>query len=204
MHFNAKREEAMTMRRMVTLLLACGLAAACSDEGGGNNQASGNQAEGNAQAAQGTSIGDALGASLDHSSFLQGLQSAGLTDTLRGAGPYTVFAPTNAAFQAIPEDARQRLTAPEQRDRLITLLSYHIVPGTVTAADLGRAVDQAQGGRAALATVTGDNLTLSRDGNALLISDAGGAVARIVRPDQIHSNGVVHSIDAVLMPGGGE
>ncbi len=195
----------MKMRGIVTLCIACGLAAACSGEGGGNNSAAANQAGGNAQAgSQRSSIAEALGASIDHSSFVQALQSAGLTDTLRGVGPYTVFAPTNAAFQAVPEDARQRLTAPEQRDQLITLLSYHIVPGTVTAQDLASAVERGQGGRAALATVTGDNLTLSREGNAILVSDGGGTVGRVVRPDQIHSNGVVHSIDTVLMPGNGE
>jgi uncharacterized surface protein with fasciclin (FAS1) repeats len=95
------------------------------------------------------------------------------------------------------------LAAPQQRDRLIALLSYHIVAGRVTAADLGAAVARAQGGRAVLATVTGHRLVAARDGEALLITDEVGAVARIVRPDQIHSNGVVHSIDAVMMPGSG-
>jgi uncharacterized surface protein with fasciclin (FAS1) repeats len=192
------------MRRILTLGLACGLIAGCSGGDAGNNAAGANEATANAQAAgRRSSIAEALQTSMDHSAFLQALQSAGLADTLRGAGPYTVFAPTNAAFQAIPEDARRRLTSPEQRDSLITVLSYHIVPGTVTAADLGRAIERGQGGRAALATVTGDNLTLSRDGAAIVITDAAGGVARVVRADQIHSNGVVHGIDAVLMPGGG-
>lgn len=192
------------MRAILTLCLACGLLAGCSGGDGGNNGAAANEASANAQAGgERSSIAQALQTSMDHSAFLQALQSAGLADTLRGVGPYTVFAPTNTAFDAIPEDARQRLTAPEQRDSLITLLSYHIVPGTVTAEDLGRAIERGQGGRAALATVTGDNLTLARDGAAIVITDAGGAVARVVRPDQIHANGVVHSIDAVLMPGGG-
>ena len=194
----------MKMRAIVTLWLACGLAAACSGEGGGNGSAGGNEAGGNSQAGnERGSISEALGASIDHSSFVQALQSAGLNDTLRGAGPYTVFAPTNAAFQAIPEEARQRLTSPEQREQLITLLSYHIVPGTVTAQDLSSAIERGQGGRAALATVTGDNLTLSRQGDAIVITDGAGTVGRVVRADQIHSNGVVHSIDTVLMPGNG-
>lgn len=192
------------MRGIVTLCLACGLVAGCSGGEGGGNAAGSNEATANAQAgAARNSIAEALQTSMDHASFLQALQSAGLADTLRGAGPYTVFAPTNAAFQAIPEDARRRLMAAEQRDSLITLLSYHIVPGTVTAEDLGRAVAAAQGGRAALATVTGDNLTVSREGEAIVIADAAGGQARVVRADQIHSNGVVHSVDAVLMPGGG-
>lgn len=191
------------MRRILTLGLACGLVAACSGGEGGNQGGTTNGATANAQAtAERSSIADALQTSMDHSAFLQALQSAGLADTLRAVGPYTVFAPTNPAFEAIPEDARQRLTSPEQRDSLITLLSYHIVPGTVTAEDLGRAIERGQGGRAELATVTGDNLTLSRNGAAIVITDAGGGVARVVRADQIRSNGVLHSIDAVLMPGG--
>lgn len=190
------------MRRILTLGLACGLVAACSGEDGGNQGGTTKGATANAQAtAERSSIAEALQTSMDHSAFLQALQSAGLADTLRSVGPYTVFAPTNPAFEAIPEDARQRLTSPEQRDSLITLLSYHIVPGTVTAEDLGRAIERGQGGRAELATVTGDNLTLSRDGAAIVITDAGGGVARVVRADQIRSNGVLHSIDAVLMPG---
>ncbi|HEV2865584.1 MAG TPA: fasciclin domain-containing protein [Allosphingosinicella sp.] len=192
------------MRKMVPLCLASALAACTSGDGG--NQGNGaNEASGNAQAGQArTSIAEALAASIDHSSFQQALQAAGLTDTLRGIGPYTVFAPTNAAFDAIPADARSSLTAPEQRDRLVTLLSYHIVPGTVTAEDLGRAIDRGQGGRAQLATVTGDNLTLSREGQAIVIADGAGGRARITHPDQLQSNGVLHSIDAVLMPGGAQ
>jgi len=191
----------MNMCNLLTLCLACTLAAACGDAGGNNAAEPANAAAGEAGGPARTNVGEALAGSADHSSFLQALQSAGLIETLRGAGPYTVFAPTNAAFAAVPEDARQRLAASEQRDQLITLLSYHIVPGTVTAEDLRRAIDRAEGGRAELATVTGNNLTLSRDGDAILVADAGGAIARIARADQLHSNGVVHSIDTVLMPG---
>ncbi len=191
----------MKTRNLLTLCLAGALAAACGDAGGNNAAAPGNAAAGEAAEPARTSVGDALAAAADHSDFVQALQSAGLAETLKGAGPYTVFAPTNAAFAALPEDARGRLAAPEQRDQLISLLSFHIVPGTVTAADLRGAIDRGEGGRAELATVTGSNLTLSRDGDAILVADAGGALARIARPDQLHSNGVIHSIDTVLMPG---
>jgi uncharacterized surface protein with fasciclin (FAS1) repeats len=189
--------------RKILLCLACGLAISCTSQDEGNNAAGGNDATaaGEEGAQQRRTIGDSLAASIDHSSFMAALQSAGLADTLRGAGPYTVFAPTNAAWEAIPEDARQRLASPDQRDRLITLLSYHIVMGTVTAEDLGRAIERGQGGRAELATVTGDNLGLARDGEAIVVSDGAGGRARITGADQVHSNGVVHSIDAVLMPG---
>lgn len=191
------------MRKLLMLTLACGLAA-CGGGDAGNNAGDGDDAAAAnaATAEQRGTIGDALAASIDHSSFMQALQSAGLADTLRGAGPYTVFAPTNAAWEEIPEETRRSLANADQRERLITLLSYHIVTGTVTAEDLSRAIERGQGGRAELATVTGDNLSLSRSGESLLIGDGGGGSAHVTRADQIQSNGVVHSIDKVLMPGG--
>ena len=194
----------MTMARTCVLALAC-LAAACGGDGAGNRTAENGAGGNNAAAAKAgqsrATIGDALAGSADHSAFLQALQSSGLIETLRGAGPYTVFAPTNAAFDAIPEEARRSLTAPEQRDRLIALLSYHIVPGTVTSADLSNAIARGQGGRAELATVTGANLSLFREGEAIIVSDGANARARITRGDQTEANGIVHSIDTVLMPG---
>ncbi len=193
----------MKVRATFALCLAAGLAAGCDRAADGNNITGADAAAaGGEEGQQRTSIGDALAGSADHSAFLQALQSAALIETLRGVGPYTVFAPNNAAFDALPEETRRRLAAPEQRERLITLLSYHVVPGTVTAEDLRRAIDRGPGGRAELATVTGGTLSLSRDGEAILIGDSAGALARITRADQIQSNGVVHSIDTVLMPGG--
>ncbi|HET9428865.1 MAG TPA: fasciclin domain-containing protein [Allosphingosinicella sp.] len=188
-------------RRMLALCLGLSLAACGGSET--NDQATTNEAAVNtatAQAQSRTDIAEALGQSSDHSSFMQAIETAGLTQTLRGVGPYTVFAPNNAAFAAIPAETREGLNSVAQRERLIALLSYHIVPGTVTAQDIGRAIDSGQGGRAELATVAGDNITLSRDGDALVVTDGSGARARIAQADQLHSNGVVHGIDAVLMP----
>ena len=195
----------MIKRKMLLLCLACGIAAGCDrtgDAAAENGVLTGNDAAAADKAARASgTIGDALAGSVDHSAFTQALQTTGLIETLKGAGPYTVFAPTNAAFDALPADARRNLTAPDRRERLVSLLSFHIVPGTVTAADLGRAVDRGEGGRAEIATVTGDNLSVSREGDALVVRDAAGGQARIARADQIRSNGVVHSVDAVLMPG---
>ncbi len=188
-------------RGMLAVCLCLGLVACGDNET--KDQATANEAAGNAATAQaqsGTDIAEALGQSGDHSSFMQAVETAGLTQTLRGVGPYTVFAPNNAAFEAIPAETREGLNSAAQRERLIALLSYHIVPGTVTAQDIGRAIDSGQGGRAELATVAGDNLTLSRDGDAVVVTDGSGARARVVQADQLHSNGVVHSVDAVLMP----
>ena len=199
----------MKMRMIMTLPLACAIVAACGGEGEGNNQAAaGNEAEAaapaNAAQPSSSNVAQALGGSVDHTQFVQALQTAGLLQTLEGVGPYTVFAPTNAAFDAVPEETRNSLAAEGQREQLITLLSYHIVPGTVTSQDLAAAIERGEGGRAELATVTGDNLSISREGEAIVISDGAGGQARVVGADQLHSNGVVHSIDTVLMPAGGE
>ena len=199
----------MKMRMIVTLPLACAIVVGCGGEGTGNNQAAaGNEAEaaaaGNAARPANTNVAEALGGSVDHTQFVQALQSAGLIQTREGVGPYTVVAPTNAAFDAIPEETRNSLLAEGERERLVTLLSYHIVPGTVTSQDLAAAIERGEGGRAELATVTGDNLSISREGEAIVISDGAGGQARVVGADQLHSNGVVHSVDTVLMPAGGE
>lgn len=189
------------MRKFVTLCLASTLVVSCDAAGDGNGSAQSNEAAAEPKASrERRNLADALSASADHSAFMQAVRSAGLTETLRGVGPYTVFAPTNAAFQAIPEDARSELMAPEQKERLIALLSYHIVPGTVTAADLARAIERGEGGRAELATVGGGNLSLARDGDSIVVSDGANGRARLVGAEQLDANGVVHSIDSVLMP----
>lgn len=189
----------ISTRKFVMLCLATALAAGCGQSGDGNKAADGNQAAGH-EDGESRTIAEALTGSADHSSFMQAVDSAGMREALRGTGPYTVFAPTNAAFAAIPEDARRNLMAPEQRQQLTDLLSYHIVPGTVTAADLSQAIERGEGGRAELATVGGGNLSLARDGEAIVITDGAGGRARVTGTEQLHSNGVVHSIDAVLMP----
>ena len=190
-------------RTLLTLCLATALAAGCGGDGDGNGAAASNEAAPSEQDRSET-MGEALESAADHSTFMEAVQAAGLTETLKGAGPYTIFAPTNAAFAAIPADARAGLMAPEQRQQLVGLLRYHIVPGTVTAEDLRRAVEQGEGNRAELATTAGLTLSLSREGEAIVIGDGGGGSARLTAPDQIHSNGIVHGIDGVLMPAAGE
>lgn len=191
------------MRMPLTGALGAALMLAACGGGDGNAAGAGNAAAPEREAGQARStIGDALGGMADHAALVQALQSSGLMETLRGAGPYTLFAPTDAAFEAIPAEARAGLADPERREQLIQLLSFHVVPGTVTGADLERAIARAPGGRAELATVTGRNLSVFREGDTLVVSDGAEGRARIVRADQSQTNGVVHSIDAVLMPGG--
>ena len=190
------------MNRM-TIAAAALLAAACQQDGGGNaSSAEANGAAARPQPAakgeqSGTSIQQALDGSAEHKTLANAVQAAGLTETLSGAQPYTLFAPTEAAFQKLPAGAANSLLAPESKGQLVALLTGHIVPGAVTAADLGRAIDRGKG-KAELATVGGSNLSFSRSGDAIVITDAAGGVARIARADQLQSNGVVHSVDGVL------
>lgn len=189
-------------KRNLALLAGALCVAGCQGSSGNEVGASNNEGAPAAARQADRTVAEMLSGSVDHVTFAQALESAGLIDTFRGIGAYTVFAPTNAAFEAMPEDARRRFTAPDQRQRLISRLSYHVVPGTVTVEDISRAIARAPGGRAELATVTGGTLTLSREGDAIVVSDGRNGEARITRPDQILSNGVVHSIDAVLTPEG--
>jgi uncharacterized surface protein with fasciclin (FAS1) repeats len=192
------------VRKTLGLMLCLAALPACqSGTGNEAGTAPGNGTE-NARKAEASraALGEALAQSGDHSSFVAALESAGLAETLRGAGPYTLLAPTNAAFAALPEDARAQLMQPANRARLTALLSYHIVPGTVTVEDLRRAIDRGQGGRAELATLSGETVALSRDGDAIVIADAAGGRARMVGAEAIQANGVIHGVDAVLMPGG--
>ncbi len=177
------------------------LAAACQQDGGGNASTDGNRAaaEGRpaAKAEQPkTSLLEALEGSADHKTFANAVKAAGLTETLSGAQPYTLFAPTEAAFQKLPGGAGG-LLAPEAKGQLVALLTGHVVPGAVTADDLGRAIDRGKG-KAELATVGGSNLSFSREGDAIVVTDAAGGKARLTRADKFASNGVVHDVDALL------
>lgn len=137
--------------------------------------------------------------SADHTVLVQAVQAAGLAPTLSGAGPYTVFAPTNAAFAKLPAGTVEGLLKPEAKGQLTGILSNHVVPGVVTAADLRRAI-QSGGGKAELATVRGGKLTATEAEGALVITDAKGGQSRVTQGDVMQSNGVVHVVDGVLMP----
>ena len=185
------------------LFAAALLAAGCQQEGGGNvaDDAAGGPAADSPAAAKAeqpkTHILGALTASEDHRTLAGAVKSAGLTETLSGAQPYTVFAPTEAAFEKLPAGTLDGLLAPEGKGRLAALITGHVVPGVVTAADLGRAIDRGKG-KAELATVGGSNLSFSRDGEAIVVTDAAGGRARVTGADLLQSNGVVHSVDGVL------
>lgn len=188
-----------SIRFGLTIAVASALAG-CGGQAGSDAANSGVNGSAPATKAQGQTIGDALAGASDYSDLAGALNSAGLAETLRGSGPYTLLAPTNAAFAALPEAARGTLMQPANRDRLVGLLRHHIVPGAVTVRDMRAAIDRGEGGRAELATLSGETLTLSREGDAILINDGAGHRARLGDAEAIHANGVLHGIDALLMP----
>ena len=132
--------------------------------------------------------------------LVSAVQTAGLVDTLNGPGPYTVFAPDNAAFQKLPSATVDGLMAPAGKADLTKILTYHVVPGRLTAADIA-AQATASGGTATLTTVQGESLKVSAGPNGTwIITDAKGGTSTITQADVAQSNGMVHVIDTVLMP----
>lgn len=144
-------------------------------------------------------IVDVAVASPDHTTLVSAVQAAGLVETLSGAGPFTVFAPTNAAFAKLPAGTVESLTQPANRAALTGILTYHVVPGRVSATDLGGLID-AGGGRATLTTVQGGALTATRENGSIRLTDARGGTSTVTAADLAGSNGVIHVIDTVVMP----
>src|SRR6202045_3296355 len=130
--------------------------------------------------------------SADHTTLVAAVKAAGLVQTLESAGPFTVFAPTNEAFAALPKGTVETLLKPENKGQLTAVLTYHVVPGRYTAEDIESKIDQ-MGGKLTLNTVQGEPLTFERSGKMhITVTDAKGDVARITIPDVIQSNGVIH------------
>lgn len=148
----------------------------------------------------GTDIVAAAVATPSLSTLVAAVKAADLVGTLQGAGPFTVFAPTNDAFGKLPAGAVDGLLKPEAKAALTGVLTYHVVAGSVDAAALAKQI-QAGGGSATLTTVQGGTLTASADGKGgIVLTDAKGGSARVVMADLQQSNGIVHVIDSVLMP----
>ncbi|BCM89124.1 immunogenic protein MPB70 [Abditibacteriota bacterium] len=137
--------------------------------------------------------------SKDHTTLVAAVQAAGLADTLSGPGPFTVFAPTNEAFNKLPTDTVPTLLKPENKDTLSSVLTYHVVPGNYSAKDLIKLIKTGKG-KAELKTVQGQLLTFTRDHKKIIITDAKGGKSNITIPDVKQSNGVIHVVDTVLMP----
>ena len=137
--------------------------------------------------------------SKDHTTLVAAVKAAGLVDTLSGKGPFTVFAPTNAAFDRLPKGTVATLLKPENKAMLVKVLTYHVVPGRYTAAQIA-ALAATHHGTATLPTVEGEKLMFRKMGNHWMIMDAKGGKATITIPNVMQSNGVIHVVDRVLMP----
>ena len=137
--------------------------------------------------------------SADHTTLVAAVKAAGLVDTLKGGGPFTVFAPTNAAFAMLPAGTVDSLLLPENKGMLTGVLTYHVVPGRIDAKGLAKMIKKGDG-MATLTTVQGGTLTAMMDGKRVAIKDAAGNVAYVTTADVYQSNGVIHVVDHVLMP----
>jgi uncharacterized surface protein with fasciclin (FAS1) repeats len=138
--------------------------------------------------------------SKDHTTLVAAVKAAGLVDTLSGAGPFTVFAPVNSAFDRLPAGTVTTLLRPENKAMLQSVLTYHVVAGRMTAADLMAAIRNG-GGSARLTTVQGGTLTARMNGRNIVLTDAKGGTATVIQGDVMQSNGVIHVTNAVSLPG---
>ena len=137
--------------------------------------------------------------SKDHTTLVAAVKAAGLVETLKGPGPFTVFAPTNAAFAALPAGTVDTLLKPESKPTLTKVLTYHVVSGKMDATALMAAV-KAGNGKAMVKTVSGGTLTATSNGSAVMVMDESGGTANVAIADVIQSNGVIHVVDKVLLP----
>ena len=134
-----------------------------------------------------------------HKTLVAAVKAAGLVDTLNGPGPFTVFAPTDDAFAKLPAGTVEMLVKPENKDTLVKILTYHVVPGRITSKELMRMIRKG-GGKATLKTVQGEDLTATISGDKIVLTDVKGGTATVTTADVFQSNGVIHVIDTVLMP----
>jgi uncharacterized surface protein with fasciclin (FAS1) repeats len=164
-----------------------------------HHRAPANPAVGGAAMAPQKTIVENASAAPNLSTLVAAVKAAGLVETLMSKGPFTVFAPTNTAFEKLPEGTVGTLVKPENKGTLTTILTYHVVAGKLTAKDIVKAI-QAGGGKAELTTVAGAKLSARLSGNSVVITDAKGGQSAVTTADVMQSNGVVHVIDSVLLP----
>lgn len=137
--------------------------------------------------------------SADHTTLVAAVKAAGLVDTLKGPGPFTVFAPTNAAFAKLPAGTVDTLLKPENKDALTKVLTYHVVAGRLSASDIKKMIKDGHGS-AMLKTVSGGMLTATMHGNMIMLKDEKGGTAMVTQANVFQSNGVIHVVDSVLLP----
>jgi uncharacterized surface protein with fasciclin (FAS1) repeats len=137
--------------------------------------------------------------SKDHTTLVAAVQAAGLVETLQGAGPFTVFAPTNAAFEKLPAGTVEMLLKPENKDALVNVLTYHVVAADAMSTAIGKMIAD-DGGEHPVKTVSGGTLIAKMNGDKITLTDENGNVATVTIADVKQSNGVIHVIDTVLLP----
>ena len=188
------------MRKELVLALAAATALAGCDNTAEQNGSNAATAAGTSpnDANSGATIADGLKQS-GNSRFLAAVNAAGLTKTLAAPGEYTVLVPRDDAFAKLPAGELDRLMKPEGREQLTGILSYHVLPGAILVTDLDKAIANGKG-KAVLATMQGDTITLTREGDRLMVTDSKGAKAGLAGNEQRFKNGVVHQIDTVIMP----
>jgi uncharacterized surface protein with fasciclin (FAS1) repeats len=137
--------------------------------------------------------------SKDHTTLVAAVKAAGLVETLQGPGPFTVFAPTNAAFAKLPAGTVDTLLKPQMKEKLVAVLTYHVLPGRLSVKDLWEASNKG-GGKAKFKTVEGEEITVEFKGQVLTIRDSKGNASKVTVQNVFQSNGVIHVIDSVLLP----
>jgi uncharacterized surface protein with fasciclin (FAS1) repeats len=194
------------MRRLLIAATAAALLAGCADNvmmskpgmGAGASMSSTKMVGGAAMYPTKDIVDNAVN-SKDHTTLVAAVKAAGLVETLKGPGPFTVFAPTNEAFAALPPGTVDTLLKPENKATLVTVLTYHVVPGRMDAAALAKQIRDGNG-RAMLKTASGGTLTATMSGSDILVTDSKGGSATVTIADVYQSNGVIHVVNKVLLP----
>jgi uncharacterized surface protein with fasciclin (FAS1) repeats len=148
---------------------------------------------------QSNDVVDIAAGSKDHTTLVAAIKAADLVSTLKSAGPFTVFAPTNAAFEKLPDGTVESLLKPENKAQLVKILTYHVVSGNIDAKAVVAAI-KAGGGKAELGMVGGGKLIASLDGAKVKLTDENGGSAYVTATDLKGSNGIIHVIDGIVMP----
>jgi uncharacterized surface protein with fasciclin (FAS1) repeats len=190
--------KANTIRLLVTAMSIVALPAGAFAQSMGMSSSTDPMVGGAAMYPQKNIVQNAVN-SKDHTTLVAAVKAGGLVSTLEGPGPFTVFAPTNEAFDKLPPGTVSTLVQPANKATLDKILTYHVVAGRYTAADLMNMVTQG-GGKATLKTVEGEPLTVTTTGGHLVLTDTKGGMSTVTIPDVIQSNGVIQVVDTVLMP----
>jgi uncharacterized surface protein with fasciclin (FAS1) repeats len=197
-HLKQTEDSRMT-RSVLSLGLAAAALAVAGCSGGNEGGQPGAGQSGDAKEAGAQTIAAGIN---QQSRFFAAAKAAGLDATLGGPGPYTVLVADDQAFGKLPAGTSENWMKPESRAQLTGVLTNHILPGTILAEDIGKAIENGKG-KAMLATMGGGTLTATREDGKIMLADAAGNRATVTKADQKHSNGVIHHIDAVLVPAQG-